>query len=234
MSGIGKPCERQLWYEINTPNNSEELRPESYFKFLYGDILEEILLFLAQAAGHDVQGRQDELVINGIKGHRDAIIDGMVVDCKSASTYSFKKFSEGLTPEGDAFGYLGQLGSYVYASKDDPRVLYKNKGAFLVCDKTLGHITLDIHEFPEKNWEEYYDRKKNIVSETNPPPRGFEAEPEGKSGNLKLGVNCSYCPFNKGCWPEQRTFLYAHKPVTLVKVVREPNVTEIIHHKKDS
>src|SRR5690606_16490308 len=84
MSNIGKPA-RQLWYEINTPEDGEPLRPEAYLKYLYGDILEDLLLFLAEAAGHTVVGRQDEQEIAGIKGHRDCVIDGTVVDAKSAS-----------------------------------------------------------------------------------------------------------------------------------------------------
>ena len=59
---------------------------------MFGDILEELLLFLAKEAGHTVTGQQDTLSISGVNGHRDAIIDGRLVDVKSASSYSFRKF----------------------------------------------------------------------------------------------------------------------------------------------
>ena len=80
MSSIGQPCERKLWYSVNAYKEGEPLRPETRIKFLYGDILEDLLLSLAVAAGHTVQGHQDELTIAGIKGHRDAVIDGVTVE----------------------------------------------------------------------------------------------------------------------------------------------------------
>lgn len=91
MSNIGSPCERKLWYSINKPHEEEKLRPETLLKFLYGDLLEELLLFLAEVSGHKVEGRQDTQEISGIKGHRDAVIDGVTTDVKSASTFGFIK-----------------------------------------------------------------------------------------------------------------------------------------------
>lgn len=227
MSNIGKPCERQLWYELNTPNEGEKLRAEMFMKFTTGHVLEELLLFLADRSGHIVTGRQDELEISGIKGHRDCIIDGMLIDCKSASTYSYKKFKEGLKPETDSFGYLGQLRSYAYSGRDDPLVTIKNKAGFLVIDKTLGHICLDIHEFDFTGIEEEYERKKTLVASEVIPDRGFQPEPFGKSGNMMLGTNCSYCSYNKICHPGLRTFLYSTGPKYLTQVVREPDVPEL-------
>jgi len=121
MSSIGQPCERKLWYSINEPMEAEGLSGETRFKFLYGHILEELLLFLAGVAGHDVVGRQDTQEIEGVEGHRDAVIDGVVVDAKSASTYSYKKFEEGKLTENDPFGYVDQLQSYLYAGQDEWR-----------------------------------------------------------------------------------------------------------------
>lgn len=228
MSNIGQPCERKLWYELNQSEDGEALRSETYLKFLYGDLVEELVLFLAELAGHEVKGRQDEQEIEGIKGHRDAIIDGTLVDVKSASSYSFKKFEAGLTVEGDAFGYIPQLQSYLHAAQTDNTVTNKTSAAFLVVDKTLGHITLDTHRRDETvDWPEFFNKKKQLVSETDVPKRTFEAEPFGQSGNTKLGVNCSYCPFKKTCWPQSRTFLYSYGPVTLVDIKREPNVPEL-------
>lgn len=231
MSNIGKPCERQLWYEMNTPEEGEPLRPETFMKFLYGDIIEELVLFLAELAGHEVTGRQDEQEVSGIKGHRDAVIDGTLVDVKSASSFSFKKFKaeNGLTPEGDGFGYLTQLQSYLEAAQEDDAVQNKTQAAFLVVDKGLGHLALDIKERDTTvNWPEFFERKKQIISSEVVPERGFEDEVFGASGNKKLGFNCSYCPFKKTCWPDSRTFLYSYGPVTLSKVVREPGVPEIV------
>lgn len=230
MSNIGKPCDRALWYEINLSSEKEPLRAEHYLKFLYGDILEELMLFLAELAGHEVKGRQDEQEIAGIKGHRDAVIDGVIVDVKSASSNSFKKFANGTLAENDSFGYIGQIQSYLHAGQEDEQVTDKTRAAFLVVDKTLGHITLDIHPKDENDWVETFEEKKTLVASEEIPERGFEPVPYGTSGNLSLGFNCSYCPFKRTCYPELRTFLYAHKPVDLVHVARLPLVPEITYN----
>lgn len=228
MSNIGRPCVRQLWYDYHDPNGGEKLSGDTYLKFLYGDLIEELVLFLAEVAGHTVEGRQDELELSGIKGHWDAIIDGMLVDVKSASTYSFNKFKEGLRADNDSFGYITQLQSYLHAAQSDDRLLDKSKGAFLVIDKTLGHICLDFHDYVEYDWEGFYERRKAIVSNAeNVPARAFSPVPDGKSGNEKLPTACSYCSRKWDCWPSLRGFAYSTGPVYLTTVMREPNVPEI-------
>lgn len=227
FSNIGTNCSRKLWYHANSPQLSEPLHPNTRLKFLYGDILETLLLGLVEAAGHTVTGCQTELDVEGIKGHRDAVIDGMVVDCKSASTHSFNRFKLHLRPEDDSFGYLWQLRSYLYASRGDPSVTEKNKAAFLVIDKTTGGLCLDIHEFTDKELDEvpaHFESRKELVKQKEVPNRDYEAVPVGKSGNTGLGFYCSYCPFKMVCWPGLKTYLYSNGPTYLTNVVREPNV----------
>ena len=227
MSNIGKPCNRQLWYSVNG-YEKEELSASARLKFLYGDILEEVLLLLAELSGHKVEGRQDVQSIAGIEGHRDAVIDGVVVDTKSASTYSFKKFEEHRLHEDDPFGYVEQIQGYIHSGQDDPVVTDKDRGAFLVIDKTLGNLCLDIHKRRDNPpIEKVYEFKKDMVSREEPPARKYSPEPEGKSGNMKLPMPCSYCDFKKSCHPGLRTFLYANKPVFLTKVQKEPKVPEV-------
>ena len=227
MSNIGKPCERQLYYSVNFPEDGEELPPSAYLKFLYGDLTELLLLFLCEASGHAVEGTQDEQEIEGIKGHRDAVIDGTIVDIKSASTFSFKKFEDGTLEENDSFGYIDQLQSYLYAGQTDDKVTDKDRGAFLVLDKTLGHICLDIHKRKDLPYDKIFAHKKEVVNSDKVPPRGFDPEPDGKSGNEKLGTNCSYCDFKRKCHPSLRVFSYSNGPRFLSKVVKTPDVPEI-------
>lgn len=227
LSNMGSPCERQLYYKINHHTEAAPLPPEVRMKFLMGDILEELLLFMAAEAGHTVTGEQDEVSINGVLGHRDAVIDGVLVDVKSASSFSFNKFHSGLSERDDSFGYIGQLSSYLHASRNDPLVLDKDGAAFLVIDKTLGKICLDYHRFPHIDYDRVANQKKEMVSSPVPPARGFKPEADGKSGNMKLGVNCSYCDFRKKCHPGLRTFMYYKGPVFLTKVERVPDVKEI-------
>jgi len=234
LSSIGKPCVRQLWYERYDPSHREPLRPFTRVKFLYGDLVETMLLELARRSGHLVCGEQDTLVVNEVEGHRDCVIDGMLVDVKSASSFSFKKFTAGLQRDEDAFGYLTQLGSYLLASADDPLVTYKNEAAFLVVDKVTGHLCLDRHTFTEEDFvtlsRKIRAAKKILARPGTVPARAFDGVPEGKSGNEKLGVNCSYCPFKAYCWPKLRTFMYAGgRPVFLTRVEKLPKVPEVIN-----
>jgi len=224
MSKIGSKCDRKLWYTVNEPNKAEPLPPEVRFKFAFGHILEELVLFLAKEAGHSVEGTQDTLTIAGVKGHRDAVVDGVLVDVKSASSYSFKKFEDGLTSDKDSFGYLDQLGAYLYASQDDPVVVHKDRAAFIAVDKTLGHITVDVQPNTYKNYDKVVAEKKAVITQKEPPPRAFSDEPDGKSGNRKLGTECSYCAFKNNCWSGLQTYIYSSGPRYLTRVVREPDV----------
>ena len=103
LSASGTP-DRKLWFSIRKPDMGGLLSAETKIKFLFGDMLEELLLFLAKEAGHSVEGEQDTVEVAGVKGHRDAIIDGRIVDCKSASSISFKKFQSNGLRDNDPFG----------------------------------------------------------------------------------------------------------------------------------
>lgn len=229
LSSIGTPCKRKLWYKINETNSAEPLQANALLKFFFGDMIEELVLAIVKAAGHDVQGEQDKLDVHGIKGHRDCVIDGMTVDVKSASPFAFKKFKDGNLRDDDPFGYISQLSSYVYAGKDDPLVTDKTHGAFLVIDKVNGHICLDVYDFEEelKTKEEEMLAAKELVKGPIPEDR-IPPVPQSKtSPNTKLDLQCSYCEFNKVCWPEARVFLYNTGPLYLVDVVSEPRVFEL-------
>lgn len=232
LSAMGTPCTRKLWYGVNMVDDDsferEALPPSTRFKFLYGDILETLVLSLAKAAGHRVEGEQDVLHVAGIKGHRDCVIDGITVDVKSASTYAFQKFQTGGLRNDDPFGYISQLSSYVYAGREHPVPSHPTLGAFLVVDKTLGHICLDMYDFGHEidTKEEEIEHIKHVTSQPSPPAR-LDDVPEGKSGNMKLCVNCSYCEWKKGCWPGLRTFKSSRGPVFLTQVKREPRMEEI-------
>jgi len=225
LSNIGKPCTRQLYYGVHNHEEAEPLPPEARIKFLFGDILEEQLLWLAREAGHTVTDEQKEVTLHGVKGHIDGRIDGVLVDCKSASTYSYNRFAVGLSPFDDPFGYLGQLDAYLHA--EDEGRNQETFGAFLVIDKTMGKICLDKHPKSNVNWKGRIHDLQEALSKSTPPPRRYSSEPEGKSGNEKLGVECSYCPFKRKCWPGLRVFAYSTGPRFLTKVVREPDVPEI-------
>lgn len=223
MSNLGSRCSRQLWYRINHPDWGEPLSSETRIKFLFGDILEEMLLYLAKEAGHTVEHEQREVDLFGVRGHIDAAIDGVLVDVKSASTRAFDKFTNHLSSDTDDFGYLTQLDGYLHATQE---FLGGNEGAFLVIDKQLGRLCLDRHPKSNRDYSEYVSERRAIVENKEPPPRAYKAVPDGKSGNMKLDTVCSYCAFKSRCWPGLRTFFYANGPRFLTVVRRLPDVSE--------
>ena len=107
LSAMGPRCPKALWYSINRPELAEPLPPWAEIKYAFGHVIEALAISLAKAAGHSVVGEQDELRLDGIVGHRDCVIDGCIVDVKSASTISFNKFKTSTFT--DTFGYLDQL-----------------------------------------------------------------------------------------------------------------------------
>jgi hypothetical protein len=234
MSNIGRP-DRQVWYDINWKGETEPLLPHMYIKFLYGDLLEQMVLFLAKAAGHEVQDEQERVEVDGIRGKIDCVIDGVLVDVKSASTYSFKKFADGslFEPGNDPFGYVAQLAGYVkaYERLHDKRT----EGAFLAVDKTLGKIcTLKI---PYETLDQYdvegrIKHVKEMVQLPEPPEKCYPTKPEGKSGNFVLATGCSYCRHKFHCWADAnegaglQVYSYSSGPKFFTHVEKEPRVSQ--------
>jgi len=226
LSAIGKP-DRQLWYDVNTETTEEKLPPSTRIKFLYGYILEELLLLCASIAGHTVEAQQKEVTVEGVLGHQDAIIDGVLVDCKSASRYSFKKFESNTIADDDPFGYMAQISAYAQANGIA-------KAAFLVIDKSTGKICLTpVHSMEMVNASTRVKHLKKVVKGSSVPSKCYDAVPDGKSGNLKLAVGCVYCRHKSMCWSDAnqgkgiRTFKYSNGTRELVEVVKTPDVEEV-------
>lgn len=215
VSNLGTLCNRKLWYIINQPGKAVPLSAPTRIKFLFGTILEELLLFFAKVAGHTVKDEQAEVDVFGVKGHIDATIDDELVDAKSASTFSFRKFRDHTLLFDDSFGYLSQLGAY--GSR-----IGNGRNHFLAIDKQHGHIALDSHDKDERDWEKYVESKRASLASPVPPRRAYEDEKDGESGNRKLGLACSYCDFKAECWPGVRAFDYSGKPRFLTVVSKPP------------
>ena len=220
FSSIGKP-DRQLWYQYNKPHEAEELHASTRIKFMFGHLIEQLVFLLIKTAGHKVSSIQEEKVIDGVTGHMDGRVDGIVVDVKSASPRSYNKFVNGRLYDEDPFGYIAQLSGY--ADGED-------EAAFIVMNKVDGHM----HIFNVDSLEMIDFRKrivevKKIIHESNPPERCYETKPDGKSGNIKLAIGCMYCDYKKICWSDAnngkglRVFDYSDGKHFLTHVEREPN-----------
>ena len=229
MSNIGRD-DRYLWNVYNDVEKSDDIQGHTYVKFLYGHLIEEMLLFLTKAAGHEVTDEQKKCEVNGITGSMDCKIDGIVTDVKSVSTYGFRKFKDGSLAYDDPFGYIGQIKGYAYAEG-------ATKFGWLAMDKQNGHLTYllydskdtqaPVHDLISYDIKERIDHVKKLVEQPTPPDVCYEPIDDGKSGNRKLAVGCSYCAYKKECWPSVRAFAYSTGPRYLIEVHNEPKVQEI-------
>ena len=226
LSQMGPRCPKALWYSLHHSELAEPIPPWAEIKYSFGHVLEALVIALAKAAGHTVTGEQDELILDGIVGHRDCVIDGCTVDVKSASSISFNRFKIGaFSSATDSFGYLDQLDGYVLAAKDDPLVTNKEVGYILAIDKQLGHMCLYKHEVSherEKILRARINTFKSISGASVPPACECGLIKQGSSGNIQLDLKASYSPYKYCCNPNVRTFLYSGGPVYLTKVIKRP------------
>ena len=220
MSNIGLPT-RKLLYNKKYPNTKSTAEKNLPIRFLYGHMLEELLLFLTKLSGHDVTDEQKEVTLNGVKGHIDCKIDGEVIDIKSASSFGFKKFVENSLVDDDPFGYLAQLAGYEESEGTE-------NGGFLVINKESGELCLSMPDDLDKPVSSVLiDSLRDALSSEKIPEQCYPEEPEGKSGNMKLARGCIYCPHKFKCYEELRTFKYARGLVYLTKVMNTPKVEEV-------
>ena len=227
LSSIGKPT-RQLWYDRHSNSEARPLAPSTRIKFLYGHILEDLLILLSRVAGHTVTEEQKQVEVEGIKGHQDCKIDGVLVDCKSASGFAFKKFANNRLADDDPFGYIAQISAYSEGNG-------VNEAYFLAIDKQHGNIALTrVHDMEMINAKERVQYLKGALDSKTVPDRCYSDIPEGVSGNRKLAIGCVFCPHKRECWSDAnngqglRAFKYEKGPTYLTQVSKEPRVEEIL------
>ena len=226
MSNIGKK-ERQLWFDMKTEGTPERMPPSLFIKFLYGHLLEEIVLFLIKLSGHTVTSEQKEVTVSGIKGHMDCVIDGEVVDIKTASGFAFKKFKDGTLAENDIFGYLAQLAGYEAAEGT-------SNGGFLALNKESGELALyKPDNFDKPNIKKKIKDVKAAVKLDKPPNLCYNPIPDGKSGNMQLPRECVYCRHKFECHKDSnegkglRVFKYSNGLRYLTQTPKPPKVIEV-------
>src|SRR5210317_1807806 len=231
MSSIGKPA-RQLWYDKHSPKDRKDEDTGLNLKFLYGHIIEHLVLYLAELAGHKIKDQQRKVEVSGVSGHIDSIIDGEVCDVKSASPFSFKKFASGEIVNDDPFGYHAQLSGYETA-------MGTKEGGFLVVDKSSGDICFyKPDDMAKPNIPDLISTLKTTL-ETDTPPNKCYQDKEEKNGNKTLATGCQFCIHKWECHSDSnngkglRVFKYANKNVFLTHIVKLPNVEEITNQYKE-
>ena len=227
MSNVGKPS-RQLWYEKRDPQGRGGIDGATQIKFLYGHLLEEIVLMLVRMAGHTVTDEQKEVTVDGIVGHMDCKINGEVVDVKTASRFAFNKFKEGRLAQDDPFGYLGQLAGYEEAEGTD-------KGGFLVLNKESGELCMYVPDDLDKpNIKASISKLLSALDLDEPPELCYPPVPDGKKGNMKIAKGCNWCKYKHECFKDSnggqglRAFKYSNGMSYLTEVVVEPKVEEFL------
>lgn len=227
LSMIGKP-DRQVYYNLRA-EEKETFDGPTKLKFLYGHMVEALLIALVQISGHTVTNQQAELEIEGVLGHEDCDIDGELVDVKSASPYGFRKFKDGSITNGqDPFGYIAQLSAYAEAKG-------KERAFFLAIDKSSGEICLTpVDHMDMINANTRVKELKLIQDEgATIPSRCYSPVPDGSSGNYKLDTSCTFCSHKFKCWSDAnggvglRTFRYGNGDRHLTTVAKIPKVEEV-------
>lgn len=233
LSKIGSP-DRKLWYDANTPHIPREKdEPVWRLRSTFGNLTEELLLWLVAKAGHTVTDQQKEVILDGVPGHIDCLIDGVLVDVKSMSPYTFRKFKAGglFKPGGDPFGYVAQLSAYNQALGLGSESCY-----WLAMDKSSGELCLrELTELEQICGLTRIKEAREIQAMDAPgPARCYPLEKYGKSGNKALSMNCSWCQHKHDCYSKAnngkgiRTFQYAGgRQIELAVVKRTPRVMEI-------
>lgn len=228
MSNIGTPP-RKIWY-ILKGFPTKEIAPNQLISFMYGHMVEALLLFLAREAGHIVSDEQKEVVLEGVPGHMDCKINGVIIDAKGMNNYNFTKFlSSSLLASNDPFGYIPQISGYAQAEGVDA-------AGFLVYNKERGTLTLCmLNEFDLIDARKKIQSVRDSLTLETPPEKCFKAVPDGKSGNLMLDKPCCFCDFKEECWKDAnngqglRKFKYSNGTKFLVKIEKEPRVDEIFN-----
>ena len=221
MSNIGKDL-RQL--HLDKLYGEAEVSPQAKLNFIFGDIIEALIMTLLKTAGVEFIGESGEAKLNisgeELKGEYDAIYkdqitgDNYLIDIKSASPYSFdNKFKDYETlKDGDSFGYRLQGFGYDAAQKDTQSTCFKG---WFVVNKVNGEFKFV--EVPEDiypvEWNEAIRDIAEVVEHFRddkplPPCPGVKKELwRGKeTGEVILADGpkepCRWCKRKDKCHPE--------------------------------
>lgn len=237
VTQITSNCPRRRWYEYNHDKvgiPKERITGQNRFKFVYGDLIEETVLFFAELAGHDVQYRQERLTMlvqrgaetYTLAGRIDAMIDGVLVDLKSMESFSYDRFAKGTYD--DKWGYGNQLMTYDTMLHNDKRYPAPADTMILGINKLNGRMHLGrMPSDPNFNVGKAVGDAVNKNKAKVHPMR----QTKTASGVESLETMCAYCPFKVDCYAELgglSVYAYAEGPKFVVgNCAKPPKVPEI-------
>jgi hypothetical protein len=230
VTNITSNCPRRRWYEFHHVEKGikkEKIQGQNRFKFVYGDVIEELVLHFAELAGHTVTRRQERLTVPmavnaknyTLAGRIDAIIDDVLVDVKSMEGYTFDKFAKG--EYDDKWGYGNQL--YVYETMLKEQV---KERMILGINKLNGRM--HIAHLPH---DPSFHVGQAIKDAVHPKPTFADRQVTTTNGVKSLDTLCAYCPFKVDCYKELgglQVYAYASGPRFVLKDgAKPPKVPEI-------
>lgn len=190
-SQLGK-CTRMLAYAYHG-FEGEPLEPETKLTFIFGDLIELIIYFIADVAGFEITNKQQYINVDGIEGNIDGTYKKSVLDIKSASPGAFSIAER--NGVSNTFGYTTQLQIYKKGTE-------KESAFWLYVNKATGEMA--VFDAPENPLlVELAKRKKELVVSSSPgrlPARDHTLETDPKTKKLRLGVECKFCKFKSSCW----------------------------------
>lgn len=227
-SNLGKGL-RWHYFSKKFPQLSEKFDGKQIMLFQAGHVQEAILLMYARLAGHSVTHQQAKVSLGELSGSCDCVIDGYLIDVKTTSDYSYKKFEQGnISLDNDPFGYIAQLSTYKQGLVAAGEKI-KGQG-WLVYNKNNSKMCL--HLIPDEELIDATAKHEAILkaykAKKMPKELCKGAEPtEDTSGNKKMSFLCEYCPFKEKCWPDYRVFRYANKDTYFTEIKKQPRVQEV-------
>lgn len=208
MSSSGK-CARAVAYQLHG-YEAEALNSRANMVFRLGHTIEsEVKALIEKYCSHlKITYPKDTITyeVDGktIVGHIDGLVNNdTVLEVKSINGMRFKM----LDREGIPSDYKAQACSYMKA-------LNVKKALFIFYCKDTSHLKEMEYEFDPFLWEKIYNRFSSVVQSTkeNLPEREY------LPNKGKLLWNCSYCSYNKHCYPEAKLeFDKNNKPQYLIK-----------------
>ena len=219
-SGIGHPCDRNLWYGAN--GHKADFDRKALRIFAVGHALEPVAVAFLREDGWKVEhneGSQQAALevrisvgkLGIISGHHDAVIsrekERLLVDIKTMNSRAFALWKKQGTQKKNP-QYVDQLTVYAQGLGADQ---FTGLAVAGIC-KDNSELAMDIFPFDPSRWQGIYERAERILSASLPPDPG------------KLpSWACRYCGHKEHCDIRQDVETY-EEPGEGVASVADPEI----------
>lgn len=189
-SGIGKECDRQLWYSYHEPKRTDDPRILRIFRL--GHIIEKEVIDLLKLGGFTIYSSDDESSqYGGIDEEIGYNIDGVLMmddvpyllEIKSASDKRFNQMIKVGVKLSDPVYYVQMISYMKYMELD--------RGLFIAYNKNTSemHVEIIVASNMEANY--FINRGKEIAR--------MDTEPERKYKTSAFFL-CKMCEYREACW----------------------------------